>query len=281
MFGIAYYAEKERRLVMSHNRKIKGLASVGVNLVCILTLAFGLFSCGKKARIVGEVLDGFGKPLKDVTVSIEGTTFKVTTDGNGKYSVAYVPGKINVLFSKDNYTSATLEFNIATESKLPAQTVTLHKIPSEQGIFLFGDSDYIPLKKGKLSLKSKKFPKAGWGGAMSENNYIVIGEFVSIEKGTHLKFFDNDKNPLGLFKLTDDGVILVRTTFWLGTKDKAQMIKDVYKKIGEHIGIREISLDKGKYAFVALGEGIGRIGSGEHGIFGSPVREPVYIFEVK
>lgn len=32
--------------------------------------------CGQKATIEGKVLDNFGKPLKDVEISIETTTFK-------------------------------------------------------------------------------------------------------------------------------------------------------------------------------------------------------------
>lgn len=277
---------QKKGVAMSH---ILGkIRSYPVIIGYIVILAFGMTNCGEKAKVVGEVFDGFGSPLKDVTVSIEGTTFKATTNEKGKYSVGYVPGKIKISFIKDGYASAALSLDIAAEATFPAQVMTLYKIPSSEGIYLFGKADYMPLRRGKISFRSKKFPFS-WNRPLFEETYAALGEFVSIEKATKLKFLDNDKINQQLFKLTDEGVILFRTKLWLETKDRAQMIKDESKKIAEGIYIREAILEKGKYAFVSLGVasqlGMGGIGSGGPlpavGALGHPIAEPVYLFEVK
>jgi hypothetical protein len=53
-------------------------------VACTAAVAFFLVSCGPKARIVGEIHDGFGKPLSDVDVSIPNTAFKSASGSNGR-----------------------------------------------------------------------------------------------------------------------------------------------------------------------------------------------------
>lgn len=254
---------------------------------CFLLLIFlSLNSCGNKPKIAGEVVDGFGNPLRDAVVSVEGTTFKATTNSNGKYSVGYVPGKISVMIRKEGYTSANLPFDIAIESAVPAETVTLYKIPEGKGVFFFGQSDYVPLTRGKISFTSKKFPFS-WDKPLSEDTYTAIGKFTPIEKGKPLKFLDNDGGNQQLFSLSQDGVILARTKSFTNTRDKSQILHEETREIEKGIFLREISLDTGKYAFVTIGaasqSGLGGIGSGgpAFGFLGHPISEPVYLFEVK
>jgi hypothetical protein len=243
-------------------------ASIVIIVSFIFCLVFILVGCG--AQIVGQVLDGFGAPLKDVAVSIEDTTFKTTTNSNGKYSIGYVPGKIKVVIAKEGYTSTNLSLDIANESTFPAKSVVLYKIPATQGIWFFGESDYIPLTRGKIAFSSEKFPFS-WNKPLSQETNIAKGEFTSIEKSTTFKFLDNDKNNIELYKLTDDGLILSRTIFYTETKDNAQILKDKCNKIAEDVFVREISLEKGKYAFV------------RSSLFfvTKVIGEPIYLFEIK
>jgi hypothetical protein len=80
---------------MSHKGRKHRFSSITIHIGLLVIIPFVLISCGgKKAQITGEVLDGFGAPLKDVLVSVKGTTFKATTDAKGKYSVGYA-GNLN------------------------------------------------------------------------------------------------------------------------------------------------------------------------------------------
>lgn len=171
---------------------------------------------------------------------------------------------------------------------MPAEAVTLYKIPESKGIVFFGKSDYIPLTRSKISFTSKKFPFS-WDNPLSEDTYTAIGKFTPVEKGKPLKFLDNDGNNQQLFALNQDGVILARTKSFTNTRDKSQVLHDVTDKRDRegYFSLREISLDTGKYAFVTIGaasqSGLGGIGSGGtvFGCHGHPISEPVYLFEVK
>jgi hypothetical protein len=93
-----------------------------------------LTSCGPKARIVGEVRDGFGNPLSDVEVSIPGTALKTTSNRRGEYSITYVPGRFTVM-------------ELGSETHLLARADTLMlrfaRIFSVLNVF---QNQYFPLK---------------------------------------------------------------------------------------------------------------------------------------
>jgi hypothetical protein len=243
---------------------------------------FGLFfillaalsGCAKKPEVTGEVLDGFGKPLPGANVKVKNTTFVATTNGDGRYAVGYVPGTVIVTFTKEGYTADALVLDIATESKYPAKSMTLYKLPVQKGIVAFGASDYVPLQKGKLSFSSKKFPFS-WDKPLFQDTYSVKGEFVAIGGGgAEIAFLDNDGLNQQLFAVTAEGVILSRTKKWLDTKDDARILKDMAVQIAPDLFLRKVTLAPGRYAFVTQGD------SAQMG-FGDPVGEPVYIFEVK
>lgn len=216
---------------------------------------------------------------------MEGTTFTAKTDAEGKYSLNYVPGKVKVLIRKEGYTSVSLTFDIAIETTFPAQQVTLYKVPPSQGIWLIGKSDYVPLKKGEISFKSKEFPFS-WDKPLFEETYTTVEEFTSVEKDTTLRFLDNNPFKIVLAKLSGDNVILSRIKYLTKKEDKFNRTDEKISEIVEGIRLREVSIDEGKYAFVRLGAaaeiGLDEIGSGQPapGALGHPITEPVFLFEV-
>ena len=283
---------------MENGIRKKLLCCTFISVLFIILLA-ALSGCAKKSEVTGEVLDGFGKPLPGANVNVQNTTFVATTNGNGRYAVGYVPGKVIVTIAKEGCTSAELALDIATESRYPAKSVTLYKLPLEKGIVAFGASDYVPLPKGKLSFRSKKFPFS-WDKPLFQEFYTVTGEFVAISGGgAEVAFLDNDGQSQQLFAVTAtladpdaldraEGVILSRIKKWMDTKDDAMILKDKAVKIAPDVYLRKVTLAAGRrYAFVTQGAaaqmGLGGIGSGgpAFGALGHPIGEPVYIFEVK
>jgi hypothetical protein len=107
----------------------KGLSSgyrlqaclIGTAVTAMLILA----SCGPKARVVGEVRDGFGKPLRDVDVSIPTTAFKDRTGSDGKYAIPFAPGKFSLGFARSGYSSYSVNQEVSVETTVPLAMITL------------------------------------------------------------------------------------------------------------------------------------------------------------
>jgi hypothetical protein len=204
-------------------------------------------------RIEGIVFEGgFEKPLKDVSVTIKGTTFESKTNSEGKYSLDFAPGKLEIRYLKPSYTEKTLSLEVTQKTRVPAEKATLWRIPDKQGIFLFGTSDYKPLSKCSVSGKTKDLGFS-WNKPIFEHSWWVAGEFTAIHVGDP-KFMDSDPNPIGLFKVMDaNGLVLHRLTYWGGgAKDQSHQPKEVTEKLGEHITFRKTQLDAGRYAFVGI-----------------------------
>jgi|APSaa5957512622_1039677.scaffolds.fasta_scaffold58670_1 hypothetical protein len=229
-------------------------------LILVLTTIV-ITSCNQTV-IEGQVFDGFRKPVKDATIKIEGTRFTSQTDGNGKYSVEYVPGNIKVLISKTGYTDTTFRVNISAESTFPAKAVTIYEIPKEDKVFFMHDAKYISLTTG--SIKSKEYKIRG-GDIRHRRKKIYsitydVTKLVEVQKSENLLFFDHDPRPLTLFQIQDanntgTGVILERKigNYNFGGSDQDRGIKPKVKYIslnGEHCGLRKYNLDKGNYLIV-------------------------------
>lgn len=250
-----------------------------VAVVGLIVFYYGSDWFGPKAQIVGDVSDGFGAPLRDATVSIEGTTFRSVTSRNGHYGIQYVPGKIKMSVNKEGYWPISLDFDIATESKFPAQPVTLIKIPESQGLWFLGTSDYLPLRKGRISEQKQEF-SFSWDNPLVTCSYIAQGEFVLVDHKSALKFMDNDPNVSILVKVKEGGLVFRQVRYWLKTEDKFDPLNERATRIQPETYIREVSLEKGKYAFVTIKSD--EIGTGGPSYLrGPPVGEPVYLFEVR
>jgi len=260
-------------------------------LMVIITIT--LFSC-KRTAIEGVVKDGFGNPIKDVVVSIDGTQFTSKTDDNGEYSVEYVPGDIKVNISKVGYTDTSFNLKIATETTYPIATATVYEIPKEKGVWVmdYGSKQYEKIKIATTSVRS--WSTSEWftsvcyevysvllvdGNAGSNSNYTIIN---SNSTQSEITFIDNDENNISLVKLNNDNAnqyeILSRTInncsmgFAMGDfRDKINFENSSYSIKGSNVGIRKVNLNKGSvYAFVNYNKRSSK-----------PVPQGIYLFKVE
>jgi hypothetical protein len=213
----------------------------------LILLIAGLAGC-KSAQVTGEVRDGFGNPLPGATVSVDKTTFTATTDTYGRYGVEYVPGKVLVGFAKAGYTSQSLALDIATETKYPAQAVTLYKLPAERGIFAFSASDYTPLERGQLSGSYVDSVATIYG--TGSTTYTVAGNYVPIDGSNGLTFIDTDEHKLDIYGVGPGGLILSHS-YAFNTTTAGALFHDDVVQIAPGVRIRRARLAKGKYAFCA------------------------------
>ena len=220
-------------------------------------------SCNR-TRIEGRVLNGFGKPVKDATVKVEGTQFVTTTNSDGEYSVGYVPGNIKVSITKDGFTDTSFSVNIATEAKYPAATVIVYEVPKEHGIYLMQNEQYKPFSKG--SVRKQNYTRGDWLGMSQSDVYFVNFDENNItsikQQDSTFSFLDCDPRPIALFKIatnTKGNIILTRSTggggagFMMGDyNDNALFVNEKFqhfKKGENNITLRLAKLDEGLYAF--------------------------------
>lgn len=132
-----------------------------------------LIGCSKSEKIEGVVKDIFGNPLSDVTVKIEKSTFSDKTDSSGRYSLDYVPGSINVVFSKEGYTTKNLTLDIQQKAYFPAETMVLYPIPPNNTLFYI-DMDSKQLVKLDPNSKIEKRVKKNEGFSLTQNYSYFI-----------------------------------------------------------------------------------------------------------
>ncbi len=112
-----------------------------------------LISGCERAVIEGVVVDVYsGKPIPDVEVGVEATEYSATTDRNGRYSLRYSPGSFFIIFQKDGYFRAMGDYNLPTESRVPADTVRLRRRPPGAGVYLIDreSGEHKPLEQGTM-----------------------------------------------------------------------------------------------------------------------------------
>ncbi len=239
-----------------------------VTTIILLLIAVAFSGC-QKTDIEGKIFDGFGNPVKDAVIKVEGTQFTSQTDGNGKYSVGYVPGDIKVLISKTGFTGTTFSVKISTESTFPAENKIIYEIPKERGIWYmdFASKQYLPIKKCDFSLDKKNSSAGGWTSQELESYFVRWSDIVKakIELGNNSQsiFLDNTPEALSLIKL-DEGVseafceILQRkiNNGWMGFQmgdysDKIMILKEDNTHFDNGIVLRKANIEYGHaYAFV-------------------------------
>lgn len=190
--------------------------------VMALTL-LALPACGKRAIIEGIVKDNFSDPVQDVTVKVEGTTFQTTTNGDGKYSVEYIPGAITISYLKPNYTPANRQLSVVVKDRVPAEEVILTKLPPGNGIYLLDGKNLIPLPTGIVRIHEVPCPDIFWcqtyihyalrEGVIEGKEWKVLRKDQDQSKGT--MFIVGAGRNLGLFKLANDGKVFRNK--WAGT----------------------------------------------------------------
>jgi hypothetical protein len=103
--------------------------------------------------IEGVVVDVYsGKPIPDVEVGVEATTFSAKTDRKGRYSLPYSPGNLTVVFQKGGYFRAMGSYDLPTESRFPADTVRLRRQPPGPGVYVVDmqTGEYKELEQGTM-----------------------------------------------------------------------------------------------------------------------------------
>src|SRR2546425_645934 len=126
-----------------------------------IALLLGLFAfvatgCPTSAQIVGRVVDVWGNPLADATVSIPGFRFEAHTDVKGTYKLDYVPGRIELTVQKPGYVppfeGGSLSLTLATATRVPVQDLRMIKVPPGPGLFIMQKNrDYMAVDEVRIN----------------------------------------------------------------------------------------------------------------------------------
>ncbi len=135
-----------------------------------------LVGCGDK-KISGEVRDIFNNPIEGVVVSIANSAFEATTDEDGKYSIDYVPGDIELLFKHKEYISGNLKINLSVKEDFPAKQVFLYPNAKKTGMYFFD--------------KDKK--EIRWIKSMSYTSNMDNAPYIESGKATFILYVDDSK----------------------------------------------------------------------------------------
>jgi len=244
------------------------------NLIFLVTGLFALTSCNR-TKIEGKVVDPFGKPIKDISVTIEGTSFTDKTSSSGNYSIGYVPGgNIKVKFTKDGYADTNFVVNIATKSTFPAQQVAMYMIPDKEALYLISQDNYIPIKKGFFNKERRSSYYQTNDTYVTE---ITEDNFTVIKADPKIVFLDHVPKNISLVKLKflNDNVyaIMERLSTFGDHSDGADVIKEDYFNYASkfHLTIRtpSSSLEPGYYAFIQRSNGE------------PAIEDSIYIFKVE
>ncbi len=232
------------------------------NLLLLSALFIGLFPSISAAKIVGKVVDQFGRGLHNVHIKIAKTGFETNTDKKGNYSIAYVPGKLNITYSKAEYTTIHLELDIYTKDRVPAEKIKMWRIPKD-GIYLVDN-------------KTQKYRNLGEGFHISNKSKMhhdpnSLETLENLEDIATLAFYAPDN---GSFRIPNGKVVIV---------DTVPKSVGLYKKGKNNIvfGLRQGAF--GKIAGIAyngevLDEEITNIGDEKLTVRTFDAKDGVYIF---
>jgi len=188
--------------IFKHNVALMG----NIILVGLMLLFFGC----TKPQVKGIVVDNSNKPIQNAEIRIQGTQFKGLTDNAGRYSIQYVPGKLQILFEKNGYTKKNMMIDVATEAEYPADTIRLIKFPGEQEVSEIVASNKVQTKS--IYIENILYH---YGNRPGEN---ILGS-----TGQEAIELINSYKPL-----QDKGLISIKE--YDGGVDKSNFLKDVYKK---------------------------------------------------
>ena len=219
------------------------LRSSGSATVGLIFMLVALVGCTKTAEITGEVRDGFGQPLPGAAISVDKTTFTATTDRDGRYAVQYVPGKVSVKIAKDGFTSQETVFDIATEARYPAQSVTLYKIPADFGIYAFVGGNYLALPRVNLHYSEDRYD----GGFTA--THAVVGEFPYLPGGSELTFLDTENSASLIHAVGPEGTIRIYKQGYFPTVDTRRILADARVPVAPGMTLRKVKLPAGRYVF--------------------------------
>ncbi len=144
-----------------------------VVLLCALLCTQAAFAQG--TTISGKVIDATGSGLPGVTVQIKGTTKGTTTDGNGTYQLANVPGGSTLVFSSIGYT--TQEIPVGSRTTVDASLVEDNKTLSEVVVVGYGTQKVKDATGSVASLGPKDFNK----GVIASPEQLLQGRISGVQ----------------------------------------------------------------------------------------------------
>ena len=99
---------------------------------------------------MGTVVDGFGKPIPGVNVSLLGTECVTRSEDSGTFTLRCSTDKGTITLDKEGFVSArhTFDFTVYEQTTLPLQT--LIEFPPAAGLFIQKDATYRELAAANL-----------------------------------------------------------------------------------------------------------------------------------
>lgn len=152
-----------------------------LGFVWVLTIAACLVGCSNE-EMHGKVLDVFGNPVENASVSVTGTEFKTESDKNGQFSLDYAPGNnIVVTVRKDNYLPSAITRSITKKMDIELSPFVLFN-QCENGLFLHANKQrkaFDTLNKRGVDL-TKNEDRNGMMFIQQETYSTVMADFNEI-----------------------------------------------------------------------------------------------------
>ncbi|CAM4059347.1 carboxypeptidase-like regulatory domain-containing protein [Flavobacterium antarcticum] len=117
-------------------------------------------------KLYGTVLNSFGQPLKDVSVTLKDSTIEsYSMNDEGNFNFKIFDNQISI--EKEGFRKVAIQLPYYEKDK---QNITLVKNSNKSGIYILKEDKYIPLPKTKLTYKSEeKIGSVLWGGNFAYN----------------------------------------------------------------------------------------------------------------
>ncbi len=233
-------------------------------------LLVGYLGCSSTPAIEGVVTDHAGAALDGVRVTVRKSAYEATTNEQGRYTLAYAPGRFDVAYQLDGYTTTVVELDIQESVNFPAAAVELIPIPAGPGLYMLTAAGTEPLTPGKME---KQVASASWFET-SYKIFCTADGGPEVSAGT-IRVVDTLPDVVGPARLGGYG--LVRQP-----KDMAEEIEaydgvftDEKARVGEQgLTVRTLQVTQGQHAFVGLL-------TDRSGVQNVDVAKPCYPFLVK
>ncbi len=231
-------------------RRFRWARSAHVSLG-VLFLLTSLTSCGKAKRIEGSVVSESGQPLEGVHVQVANSEFVATTNKEGRYSLDYVPGTIQIIYRQDGRLADTLSLTLAQKSYFPVSEVQLLATPSQPGVVWISPKGYVSLPAAGVRERVVQAGRTIFDREI--HDFEPEGEPVAVETRKP-RFLDT--SPVGMFLVKLDGRHRMATvsysTFGVNSKTDAEIVTETQRRRAESCLERTAELAPGDYAYVSF-----------------------------
>jgi len=213
--------------------------------ICLFLFLCAITGCGSRPKVEGVVLDNFGKPVSDAKVMIAGTTLAAKTGRDGRYAVPFVPGQFTVRYESPGHVAEERSFTIASEVSVPAEAVTLLRLPPKPGIWLVETEGYAPIAQG-LVLECIEQQRATQRMFSVDTSPTLLHR-PPTPGGAKLVFVDNLPGRQLLLR----GSLGMITQPLLANPETGPLVEEKSRAFGDVL-VRETSLESGFYSFISI-----------------------------